>query len=204
MTVNADRTCTVADCVGSGKLKRGLCNRHYLKWLKYGDPVAGATVERAPGRLCAMPECGKPYLARGYCRYHYDITCAERRSAQSKAWKHANADRVRARNLIRYNSDPAYRELVKDRARRRRQVAPTGRKARRLRIAARDSWLCALCGRPVDPELRWPDPLSASLDHVVPVSRGGSDEDDNVQLAHQRCNNRKYNKLLEAFRQSQA
>jgi HNH endonuclease len=33
-----------------------------------------------------------------------------------------------------------------------------------------------------------PDPLSKSLDHLIPLSRGGTHEPANVSLAHLRCN----------------
>jgi 5-methylcytosine-specific restriction endonuclease McrA len=36
--------------------------------------------------------------------------------------------------------------------------------------------------------LRHPHPLSASLDHLVPLSAGGVHAPDNVALAHLRCN----------------
>ncbi len=32
------------------------------------------------------------------------------------------------------------------------------------------------------------DPLAASIDHIVPRSRGGADDDGNLQIAHLRCN----------------
>jgi 5-methylcytosine-specific restriction endonuclease McrA len=43
----------------------------------------------------------------------------------------------------------------------------------------------------VDKRLAWPDPKSASLDHVRPISRGGSHTYFNVQLAHLTCNLKK-------------
>lgn len=55
-------------------------------------------------------------------------------------------------------------------------------------VAERDEWRCYLCGFAVDPELRWPDDLAASVDHVVPVSRGGSHRMANLRLTHWRCN----------------
>jgi len=45
--------------------------------------------------------------------------------------------------------------------------------------------------RPVDAELRFPDPLSASLDHVLPLARGGRHTRENVRLTHLRCNVRR-------------
>lgn len=58
----------------------------------------------------------------------------------------------------------------------------------RVAIFERDRWCCQLCLRAVDPEIMWPDPWSASLDHILPISRGGEHTPSNVQLAHLRCN----------------
>ncbi len=55
-------------------------------------------------------------------------------------------------------------------------------------VYARDAWQCKLCGDPVDPDTKWPHPLSASVDHVVPMSEGGAHLWTNVQCAHLRCN----------------
>jgi 5-methylcytosine-specific restriction endonuclease McrA len=55
-------------------------------------------------------------------------------------------------------------------------------------IAERDRWRCHLCGGRVSRSRQHPDPLCASLDHVVPVSRGGTNDPSNLRLAHLRCN----------------
>lgn len=48
---------------------------------------------------------------------------------------------------------------------------------------------CAICGRPVDFSLKYPDPWSATIDHIIPIDRGGHPSDlSNLQLAHFRCN----------------
>jgi len=52
----------------------------------------------------------------------------------------------------------------------------------------RDGWVCQLCHLPVDRDLSWPDLGSASLDHRIPLSRGGAHAEGNVQLAHLGCN----------------
>lgn len=60
-----------------------------------------------------------------------------------------------------------------------------------LEVYERDGWICMLCGRPVDKHVRWPDELSASLDHNVPLVAGGLHTRANCQLAHLICNIRK-------------
>ena len=55
---------------------------------------------------------------------------------------------------------------------------------------------CALCGKPVDKTLKTPHPMSAEVDEIIPISKGGSPYDkDNVQLTHRCCNRRKSNKI---------
>ena len=56
--------------------------------------------------------------------------------------------------------------------------------------------ICGICKQPVDKSLKYPDPYSATVDHIIPVSRGGHPSDiNNLQLAHFRCNRLKWDKL---------
>jgi len=66
---------------------------------------------------------------------------------------------------------------------------------KRSDIYERDGWKCQLCGKAVNPKLSFPNPACASLDHVIPLSRGGSHKTTNVQLAHLRCNTSRGNKV---------
>lgn len=93
----------------------------------------------------------------------------ERRRAASSAWARANPDTVAERNA-------RYRARKKD-----AYVAPVSRRA----IYERDGGICGICQNPV--------PFDAfHLDHIIPLARGGTHEPKNVQVAHGRCNNRKY------------
>ena len=58
-------------------------------------------------------------------------------------------------------------------------------------IAELERWTCHLCGQPVPRDARVPDPLAATVDHVLPLRRGGGDDADNVRLAHLACNSLK-------------
>jgi len=68
----------------------------------------------------------------------------------------------------------------------RRGGRPYRRLATRLRNEAR---VCAICGLPIDPDLRSPHPLSFTLDHIIPLSMGGARDDPaNARPAHRICN----------------
>lgn len=64
-------------------------------------------------------------------------------------------------------------------------------------IYQRDHGICQLCGRKVRVNAKWPNMMCASLDHIIPLSMGGSHEPKNVQLAHFLCNMRKSNGTTE-------
>ena len=68
---------------------------------------------------------------------------------------------------------------------------------KRVDIFERDDWTCHICSQEIDPALKHPDQFSAVVDHVIPVSKGGSDTLNNVKAAHQRCNAVKGNRLLQ-------
>ncbi|WP_193319017.1 HNH endonuclease [Nonomuraea phyllanthi] len=52
-------------------------------------------------------------------------------------------------------------------------------------IFQRDQGVCQICRKRVRAG-EW------SLDHIIPLSRGGTHETANVRLAHKRCNSRKW------------
>lgn len=64
--------------------------------------------------------------------------------------------------------------------------------------------VCGICGRPVDFSLKYPHPLSACIDHIIPIARGGHPSDiDNLQLAHWTCNRQKSDKLFKTQQTAQ-
>lgn len=75
-----------------------------------------------------------------------------------------------------------------------RRIAYRLQRIDRLEVFRRDGWNCMICGDRIDPTLRNPDPLSASVDHVIPLSKGGTHSWANVQTAHLSCNMSKGNK----------
>ena len=68
----------------------------------------------------------------------------------------------------------------------------------RLAIYERDNWICQLCNEPIDRNLRYPDRNCASLDHVIPLSKGGVNSAENFQASHLICNTSIGNKKTES------
>lgn len=85
------------------------------------------------------------------------------------------------------------RSSAKARARRREQIADAAGFSH-LAIFQRDRWVCGICNSTVDPRHQWPHPKAPSLDHIVPLSKGGTHTPENVQLAHIGCNWKKNNR----------
>lgn len=62
-------------------------------------------------------------------------------------------------------------------------------------VYERDEWTCGICSSPVDRNCKYPDPKSPSLDHILPLSKGGHHVMENVQLACLECNVQKGNRF---------
>lgn len=68
------------------------------------------------------------------------------------------------------------------------------------KLIERDKGICKICGRLVDPsdiENSHVKGMYPSLDHIIPLSKGGTHTWDNVQLAHLRCNAAKCDRTSE-------
>lgn len=67
------------------------------------------------------------------------------------------------------------------------------------RVYERDDRMCALCHRATDHPRVWKDwmvnkrwlPNAPTVDHIIPLAKGGTHTWDNVQLAHWSCNSTK-------------
>lgn len=137
----------------------------------------------------------------------------DRATATARAWKEANGERIaEARRRWLERNPTYYRDWAsanRDRTRvysdryRRANLELFAEAARRRRALERgvsvgevnldELWdgFCNLCQEPLDRSIAWPDPLSKSLDHIIPISRGGLHQQDNLAWTHLVCNMRK-------------
>ena len=92
-----------------------------------------------------------------------------------------------------------HRNAIRPGASLRRRIAQYGAKSEpvdRLVVFNRDKWMCGLCGkRTIRSRLGQRHPKAPTLDHVTPLSKGGSHTYDNLQCAHLRCNMDKGNRV---------
>lgn len=110
---------------------------------------------------------------------------------------HGNADYCLP---CRKEIERAGRRAAKDRRRARLRGVRVGAPVWRSRIYQRDGWQCQLCGKAVLRNEKVPHPLAPTLDHIIPLARGGTHEPNNVQLAHFICNSRKSDRGTDQLR----
>lgn len=195
--------CVIDDCDEQKIYSRGMCRRHYSSAWKHGQldgkPRAYRPARRDRSEACAW--CGDQFVA--VYRHGGSLTrCCSRSCARSLDWALERSGIIRARGYA--SLDPAesirLRKLRADRSlrKRREHLASVRRERYSLEdVARRDSHTCQVCECPIDMSLRWPDLLAPTIDHVVPLSRGGEDTLSNVQLACFICNLVKHDRLLE-------
>jgi 5-methylcytosine-specific restriction endonuclease McrA len=88
------------------------------------------------------------------------------------------------------------RELLRGRnARKNHKRRAVGKPVLSTRqIAERDGNNCHLCGKDVDLSLSGRHQRGPTIDHIVPVSLGGTNDPENLALAHRDCNVKKSNR----------
>lgn len=136
---------------------------------------------RVKKRTCCY--CGAEHTLRGR------RTCSDAcfKASQEAHW--ARLKRPDTLNMIRRRE-----RRRKASEKRRLSGCASGRKqqGRWRLICERDSWKCWVCGGLIDSALSPPNRLAGTVDHVVPLSHGGSDDDSNVKAAHFTCNVRRF------------
>lgn len=60
---------------------------------------------------------------------------------------------------------------------------------------------CCLCGTRIDNTLSSPRPMSPTIEHLTPISRGGTHNLDNIDFSHRTCNTKKGPRTLDEYRE---
>lgn len=172
--------CCVEGCSRRAQLTAtGLCNTHNWRFEKHGDVhhVRGLPKPGEPKPCC---RCGVVKPVEDFCLHPTGIGG---RAVVCKACKK------------QYDAD--YREANRTKRREsnsRRRAVIRGVDAERVTAESlwiRDGGVCALCDEPVNRHLRYPEPMSWSIDHIVPLVHGGLHTYDNTRITHLHCNVRR-------------
>ena len=128
--------------------------------------------EKVSGYRAARRESSGPELVK----YH-------------RAYYEANRDHLlsRAKRWQQENRDQHYANLLARKARKKNAFVE---RVRRDVLARRAGWKCGICGDLVTRN-DW------TVDHIIPLSRGGEHSYANTQIAHLLCNIRKGTKMPE-------
>lgn len=120
---------------------------------------------------------------------------ADKVKASSAKWRAENRDKASAAVAKWYAENPdydanyrannkeAFRIYVQNRRARKRENGGKLSKDISERLFKLQRGKCACCGKPLGEDYH--------LDHVMPLALGGANEDWNMQLLRQRCNNQK-------------
>lgn len=184
--------CSIDECTEWARV-RGWCGAHYQRWRRFGDPEFYPPPAQ---KQCTIDGCGGVTNARGLCGKHY-----------YRWWRYGDPlfskNSPRVREPIRsYPDRPcatcgkyfspgasgARKYCSKPCRKNGRSSSGINRRATVERLGKAHGWTCVLCGEPVDRNLYWPAPWAGSVEHVIPVRHGGTDDWNNLALAHLRCN----------------
>lgn len=178
--------------------------QEYVARKKAADPNWSTSQykPKRPERPCR--QCGDPLSAsRGgigvhkKCRERWDRAEAKRRAAAKRleraaAGIPANPNNPFTAGVCRYCCESFVRRntpspYCSSECRRRDKPRPV-RASTRREVLERDGWVCQLCSEPIDREAHYLDDWSATVDHIVPQSKGGTHEPENLRACHRWCN----------------
>ena len=214
--------CGVAGC-GDPAKARGLCSHHVERFYRYGDPCAipprvarAQAIVEAGEKACSA--CGVTQPLGDFYAASARLTgtgakCKRCSDSRNRDYRAANVQAMReAKNRYRASLPPDRRArelaaVARWKKANRDAVRRSNEKRRALKagcsvaeidveaIWARTQGRCALCNYGLSRETMWPDERFASLDHIVPLAKGGAHATENLQYACLVCNLRKGTRL---------
>lgn len=190
--------CKVEGCVNLGGRGYGMCGTHYARWVRKGNAGTGEikTYKRPTKdglRLCG--DCNQWVALEKYNMNGHKTgpksMCRDCERTRNVAWREANP-------TYWQEWQKANPQLVRDITNRRRAQKASGKfeKIDRDIVFERDGYECKLCMKPLDMDAKFPHPWSPTLDHIIPINKGGDHLYVNLQAAHFRCNTAKGDRIL--------
>lgn len=124
---------------------------------------------------------------RSYHKVYYEANLLEKRTYE-KAYREMNAEKIKAYNSAWCKANSKKRHAT-NRNRRAAMLQADGylEFGEEINILQTQDYKCVYCGKDLI--------AGYHADHIVPLTKGGSNWGDNIQMLCQTCNNKKYVKL---------
>lgn len=184
------KTCNVEGCDRKHYAK-GLCSKHYYQ--KYhGKELSSFNsrerIKKPKDKKCSVLDCEEEYYAKSFCKYHYFS------KYNSEGGRYEYLKGVRKKYFRTEKGKAALKKSSQKR--RARKKGSITKDFSNKDIFERDNYVCSICALPIDKSLTHPNPNSITLEHILPLSKGGSHSPENVTCAHWICNIRRGNRPL--------
>lgn len=118
----------------------------------------------------------------------------ERAKAVAREWVEANRERVR-KTKSRWKQNNPDQSRADCHIRRARQFGVNHERFANSEVFERDGYVCQRCGVKTLPRTHKRHPRHPNLDHIIPLSKGGTHTRQNVQCLCHSCNWKKRNSV---------
>lgn len=166
------------------------------------------------GKICKEQDCSKKcYSSNTLCPEH---SKAEKKNCEVCGKPSGIRRKHEKCSYIERHGEEAWRVHISEQAKRSRKNNPNqsnldrnSKHKRRMLLQEqwvenveldmlylRDRGMCGICVEVVNIELKAPHRRSATVDHILPVSKGGEHSYANTQLAHFACNSGKKDRII--------
>lgn len=186
---NCRPRCKVDNCAEPYRSTDGYCARHKALVRSHGKPKGSHEwTPKSSNYQCLS--CGKTYAGNGKSRKFCSARCQQLHVTYGGEIPSLDFDCVMCGNHFKRDrweslSQRGDKKLC-DECRKYKGKRHGSSPGKLAKLHGTD---CGICGEPVDMKLRYPDMMRGSVDHIIPVSRGGALRDpENLQLAHLQCN----------------
>ncbi len=183
------------------------CSKRYPRLFK---PPVVPPAPVTPVHFKACTECKRPFVSRNALVALCSDRCRNDRMLRRMREKYVGAQTCTLdcaycgdsfetnRSRSKYCSKIcAKRSEPKSDRKRARMAGVAYEPVDRAAVFMRDGWRCQICGCRTPAKLRGTmHDKAPTLDHRIPVSRGGAHTYDNVQCACRRCNSLKSDRLM--------